>query len=223
MMTLLRAELCLLSEVEQLSVCICVIVFLHPLPSKIRHHLVLTPFLWIPYLEQAQARPKESTKRSAGETVISPAKPVMAMETCPLLGYHIRNSYWSKPDCWDQNKNTTINTEQRDLSVTHRQRHTHAHTPIILVVQRNSQSLRAIRATIRAISVHCRSDIYSTCVLEGYQSLITCNMFYTYASTVYIYTFEVPQGLGIEAKYEMCPQRQVSKIVRYQLLALNAH
>ncbi len=38
---------CLLSGDEQLSVCICVIVCsLHPLPSTIRRHRVLTPCLW---------------------------------------------------------------------------------------------------------------------------------------------------------------------------------
>lgn len=80
-------------------------------------------------LEWAQARPKDGTKRSAWETVISTAKPVMAMETRPLPGYHIRNSYWSKPICWDQNNKTTINIERRDLSVTHRQSHTNLYYP----------------------------------------------------------------------------------------------
>lgn len=101
----------------------------HPLPSTIRRHLVLTPFLRKPHLERAQAQPKESTKQSTRETVISPAKLVMAMETHPLPGYHIRNSYWSKPGHWDQNNKTTINTERRDLSVTHRQSHTQIHYP----------------------------------------------------------------------------------------------
>lgn len=85
-------------------------------------------------LERAQARPKDGTKRSSWETVISPAKLPLVMESRPLPGHHIRNSYWSKPSCWVQNNKTSINTEQRDLSVTHRQ------TPIIIVVQSIHQS-----------------------------------------------------------------------------------
>lgn len=55
-------------------------------------------------LERAQARPKDGTKRSSWETVISPAKLPLVMESRPLPGHHIRNSYWSKPSCWVQNK-----------------------------------------------------------------------------------------------------------------------
>lgn len=124
-------------------------------------------------LARDQARPKDGTKRSTWETVISPAKLAMAMETRPLPGYHIRNSYWSRPGCWDQNNKTAINTERGDLSVTHRQSHTHTHLLSLLC-----------RATIRAISVH--GWRYSMREQEGCQS-ITCYMFCTY--TVYLYIF----------------------------------
>lgn len=91
-------------------------------------------------LERVQARPKDGTKRSTPETVISPAKPAMAMESRPLPGYHIMNSYWSKPGCWDQNNYKY--RAKRFISL--------SHTHLL--------SLR--RAAIRAISVRS----WSMCV-----------------------------------------------------------
>lgn len=160
-MTLLTAELCLLWEDEQLNICICVIFcFLHQLPSTIRHRLILAPFHWKPHWSEPKPDQKERTKLTTWEAVICPAKPATAMETQPLPGYHIGNSYWSELWLWDRNNKTAINTEQRGLSVTQRQANTQLWRWIITssLCARSSQkySMNVLLFTLWTYTpVHC--------------------------------------------------------------------
>lgn len=141
-----------------------------------------TIFLWKPHLEQTQARPKEKPQSGAlGRPLSPPAKPVMAMETRPLPGYHIRNSYWSRPGRWDQNNKTTINTGQRDLSVTHRQSHKHTHL-LSLLCRAWEQSEQQSELFLSMLKLFIQHVLFWGVSINNYLQL-----FYTYVSTIYLY------------------------------------